>query len=44
LVVTRAAETQVADAGDVWRGWANDLRATSVPGGHFVPEEAPEQL
>jgi len=44
LVVTGAAETQLADAGEVWRTWAVDVRAATVPGGHFIPEEAPEQL
>jgi len=44
LVVTGAAETQLADAADVWRAWAADVRATTVPGGHFNPEEAPEQV
>jgi haloacetate dehalogenase len=44
LVLTGAAETQLADAGDVWRRWADDVRAATVPGGHFVPEEAAEQL
>jgi haloacetate dehalogenase len=44
LVVTGEDETQLADAPDVWRAWADDLTATRVPGGHFVPEEAPERL
>jgi haloacetate dehalogenase len=44
LVVVGADETQLADAPDVWRGWAEDLTATQVPGGHFVPEEAPREL
>lgn len=44
LVVTGAAETQLADAGDVWRRWADDVQATTVPSGHFVPEEAPREL
>jgi haloacetate dehalogenase len=44
LVITGAAETQLADAGEVWRGWAVDVRAATVPGGHFIPEEAPEAL
>jgi haloacetate dehalogenase len=44
LVVTGKGETQLADAPDVWRAWADDLTATRVPGGHFIPEEAPEQL
>jgi haloacetate dehalogenase len=44
LVVTGEDETQLADAADVWRAWADDLSATRVPGGHFLPEEAPERL
>jgi haloacetate dehalogenase len=44
LVVTGADETQLADAGGVWSRWADDVTATSVPGGHFVPEEAPDEL
>jgi haloacetate dehalogenase len=44
LVVTGEDETQLADAPAVWQSWAEDLTATRVPGGHFVPEEAPEQL
>jgi haloacetate dehalogenase len=44
LVVTGADEAQLADAPDVWAAWADDLAAARVPGGHFVPEEAPEEL
>jgi haloacetate dehalogenase len=44
LVLTGAAETQLADAGEVWAAWAHDVRAATTPGGHFIPEEAPEQL
>lgn len=44
LVVTGADEAQLADAPDVWRAWTDNLTATQVPGGHFFPEEAPEQL
>jgi haloacetate dehalogenase len=44
LVVTGEDESQLADAADVWRTWADDLTATRVPGGHFVPEESPERL
>ena len=44
LLVTGADEVQLADAPDVWARWAGDLTATRVPGGHFVPEEAPEEL
>ena len=28
----------------MWRGWADDLSAVQLPGGHFIPEEAPEEL
>jgi haloacetate dehalogenase len=44
LIVVGEDETQLADAGDVWRAWADDLTATAVPGGHFVPEESPREL
>jgi haloacetate dehalogenase len=44
LVVTGAEETQLADAGDVWTEWADDVTTARVPGGHFVPEEAPDEL
>jgi haloacetate dehalogenase len=40
LVLTGAAETQLADAGQVWGGWARDVTAARLPGGHFIPEEA----
>ena len=40
LVVTGAEEAQLADAGDVWRRWAVTVGASTVPGGHFVPEES----
>jgi haloacetate dehalogenase len=29
---------------EVWRRWAADVRGGPLPGGHFVPEEAPERL
>jgi haloacetate dehalogenase len=44
LLVIGQDETQLEDAPDVWRAWAQDLTATQVPGGHFIPEEAPEEL
>jgi haloacetate dehalogenase len=28
----------------VWRAWADDVRGGPLPGGHFVPEEASEEL
>jgi len=44
LVLTGAAETQLSDAVAVWREWASDVRADTLPGGHFIPEEAPDAL
>jgi haloacetate dehalogenase len=44
LVVTGEDETQLEDAPEVWRNWADDLTARRVPGGHFIPEEAPDEL
>jgi haloacetate dehalogenase len=44
LLVTGRDERQLADAPAIWSVWANNLQATTVPGGHFVPEEAPTQL
>ena len=44
LVVTGAEETQLADAADVWRAGPPTVTATTVPGGHFVPEESPGEL
>jgi haloacetate dehalogenase len=44
LVITGADETQLADAPDVWRAWTTDVTAGQLPSGHFIPEEAPEEL
>jgi haloacetate dehalogenase len=44
LLVIGEDEAQLADAPDVWRTWAEDLTATHVPGGHFIPEEAPREF
>jgi haloacetate dehalogenase len=44
LLITGAAETQLAEAPTIWQSWATDVRAGTVPGGHFIPEEAPGQL
>jgi haloacetate dehalogenase len=44
LVVTGEDEAQLADAAEVWEAWATDLSVTRVPGGHFIPEEAPNEL
>ena len=34
----------LSEGGEVWAAWAHDVRAATVPGGHFIPEEAPKQL
>jgi len=44
LLVVGEDEQQLADAPDAWQAWADDLAATRVPGGHFIPEEAPREL
>jgi haloacetate dehalogenase len=44
LVIIGSEETQLHSAPDVWRTWARDLTAARVPGGHFLPEEAPEEV
>ena len=44
LLVTGEDEAQLDDAPRVWDAWTDDLTATRVPGGHFVPEEAPDAL
>jgi haloacetate dehalogenase len=44
LVVTGAEETQLDDAPAIWRSWAAQVSAERVPGGHFLPEEAPDAL
>jgi haloacetate dehalogenase len=44
LLVTGDQEAQLADAACVWARWADDLRHVVVPSGHFIPEEAPDEL
>jgi haloacetate dehalogenase len=44
LVITGAEEGHLAEAPAVWRRWASDVRARSLPGGHFIPEESPQEL
>jgi haloacetate dehalogenase len=44
VVVVGQDEAQLADAPDVWAAWADDVTAQRVPGGHFNPEEAPDQV
>ena len=44
LLVIGEDEEQLADAPEIWRSWADDLASHTVPGGHFIPEEAPDEL
>jgi haloacetate dehalogenase len=44
LLVTGEEEAGLAEAPAIWRAWADDVTAVRVPGGHFVPEEAPQEL
>jgi haloacetate dehalogenase len=44
LVVIGADETQLVDSPDIWRAWADDVAVAEIPGGHFLPEEAPDAL
>jgi haloacetate dehalogenase len=44
LLVTGEEEAQLADAPAIWRAWAHDVTVVEVPGGHFLPEEAPHEL
>ena len=44
LLVTGEQETQLADAAQIWACWADDVRHVVVPGGHFIPEESPDEL
>jgi haloacetate dehalogenase len=46
LVHWGAEEGALADGGplDIWRRWASDVRGGPLRSGHFIPEEAPEEL
>jgi haloacetate dehalogenase len=45
LVHWGAEEDAMSDGPlEVWRGWADDVRGGPVRSGHFIPEEAPEEL
>jgi haloacetate dehalogenase len=45
LVHWGAAEDAMADGPlPVWRRWADDVSGSPLPGGHFVPEEAADDL
>jgi haloacetate dehalogenase len=45
LVHWGAAEGAMSDGPlRVWRGWAEDVDGGPLPSGHFIPEEAPDEL
>ena len=44
LVHWGSEETALADALEVWRRWADSVEGGPLPSGHFIPEEAPEEL
>jgi haloacetate dehalogenase len=45
LVHWGAAEDAMSDGPlGVWRRWADDVQGAPVTSGHFIPEEAPEEL
>jgi haloacetate dehalogenase len=37
-------EAAMSDSLEIWRGWATDVSGGPLPSGHFIPEEAPEEL
>jgi haloacetate dehalogenase len=34
----------MSDSLEVWRRWADSVEGGPLPSGHFIPEEASEQL
>jgi haloacetate dehalogenase len=45
LVHWGGAEEAMSDGSlQIWRRWADDVRGGPLPSGHFIPEEAPEEL
>ena len=34
----------ISDPRAVWRTWSDDVQGEGLPGGHFVPEEASDEL
>lgn len=44
LVHWGSEEGAMADSLEVWRGWAGSVEGGPLPSGHFIPEEAPEEL
>jgi haloacetate dehalogenase len=44
LVHWGSKEGSLADSLEVWRSWADSVEGGQLPSGHFIPEEAPEEL
>jgi haloacetate dehalogenase len=44
LVHWGSEEGQMSDSLEVWRRWADSVAGGPLPSGHFIPEEAPEEL
>jgi haloacetate dehalogenase len=44
LVHWGSEEGAMSDSLDVWRRWADSVEGGPLPSGHFIPEEAPEEL
>jgi haloacetate dehalogenase len=44
LVHWGSEEGAMSDSLEVWRGWADSVEGAPLPSGHFIPEEAPEEL
>ncbi|MFL5906660.1 MAG: alpha/beta fold hydrolase [Solirubrobacterales bacterium] len=44
LVHWGSEEVAMSDSLEVWRRWADSVDGGPLPSGHFIPEEAPEEL
>ena len=44
LVHWGSEESALSDSFEVWRRWAGSVEGGPLPSGHFIPEEAPEEL
>jgi haloacetate dehalogenase len=44
LVHWGSEEGQMSDSLEIWRRWADSVEGSPLPSGHFIPEEAPEEL
>jgi haloacetate dehalogenase len=44
LVHWGSEEGQMSDSVEVWRSWAHEVQGGPLTSGHFIPEEAPEEL